>query len=222
MAAYAGGTWDIPGPGIGPNLASPGPQGDRWHHVLAVTEHDVSTRLWVNGHLVATGDPPTLDDMGNGNPIDADLFIGANPQTGIQNREWWGDIDDVALWDRALLPWEIQQIYSDGIQGIPLSHCDPTTAGDLNRDGAVNFADFVTLSSNFGRSILDHSQGDANCDGVVDFSDFLVLAGNYGAAPLPAADASVPEPTGLMILGMAILFRRRGRRANAQSSRGNR
>ena len=48
------------------------------------------------------------------------LFIGANPQTGDQNREWLGGIDDVAQYDRVLTGAEILQIYDGGVNGQSL------------------------------------------------------------------------------------------------------
>jgi hypothetical protein len=98
---------------------------DAWHHIVGVSENGVSTRFWVDGGLVATGDPPTITDNGNDNPADSNLNIGANPQTGDQNREWWGGIDDVAQWDRALTDDEIGQIYTAGAAGAPLGSLIP-------------------------------------------------------------------------------------------------
>src|SRR4029453_6859008 len=105
---YAGGSGDIPtANGIGPDLS-----GGAWHHVLAISEGGVSTRLWVDGGLVATGAAPVIDDARTGGTLN--LAIGANPDTGAQNREWWGKIDDVAEWNRALSDAEIAQVWGGG------------------------------------------------------------------------------------------------------------
>lgn len=120
VASYAGGSGDIPASGIGPALDD-----DAWHHVLAISEGGVSTRIWVDGGLVETGAAPTIDDNGNGNPNDPDLYIGANPQTGANNREWWGEIDDVGQWDRVLTDVEIGSIYEAGQGGAPLATLIP-------------------------------------------------------------------------------------------------
>ena len=45
-----------------------------------------------------------------------DLNIGGNPATGAQNREWNGNIDDVAQWNRVLTDQEISSIYGGGAQ----------------------------------------------------------------------------------------------------------
>lgn len=107
VAAYAGGSGDIPGGAIGPDISA----GTGWHHIVAISEHGVSTRIWVDGGLVATGGAPNINDNGNNNPANPDLFIGANPQTGNNNREWWGEIDDVGMWDRALTQDEVVSIF---------------------------------------------------------------------------------------------------------------
>lgn len=116
--AYAGGS------GEGP--ASPTAiLDDNWHHIVAVSEGGVDTRLYYDAQLVSTGGAPSIDDQGNGNPADPDLFIGANPQTGAQTREWWGSLDDVAQWDRALSVTEIQNIYNAGLAGHSLGTVIP-------------------------------------------------------------------------------------------------
>ncbi len=60
VAAYAGGSGDIPTSVIGPPLDD-----DGWHHILAISENGVSTRIWVDGGLVETGAAPTITDNGN-------------------------------------------------------------------------------------------------------------------------------------------------------------
>jgi hypothetical protein len=69
--------------------------------------------------------------------------------------------------------------------------------GDLNVDGAVSIADFLTLASNFGKPNTMWGDGDVNGDGVVTIADFLALASNFGAMPTAAlmAPASSAELT---------------------------
>ena len=59
--------------------------------------------------------------------------------------------------------------------------------GDLHLDGAVNFTDYLTLSSNYGLtstsfSYVSYSQGDIDGDGEVGFNDFLILNTYYGGS----------------------------------------
>ena len=91
--------------------------------------------------------------------------------------------------------------------------------GDVNLDGAVNFADLLTLAQNYGATNAVWEQGDFNHDGKVDFADLLILAQNYGQALTAAqlaqlspssqsdvrrAFAAVPEPASLAMLAAAL------------------
>lgn len=55
-----------------------------------------------------------------------------------------------------------------------------TVAGDANLDGSVNFADFLTLSHNFGKTNAAWEMGDFAGGPTVDFGDFLSLSSNFG------------------------------------------
>lgn len=75
-----------------------------------------------------------------------------------------------------------------------LSGCSPTggsvscvilienhLTGDANDDNIVNFADFLSLSNNFGKAAdAAWKDGDFNLDGAVDFTDFLLLSAAFG------------------------------------------
>lgn len=63
-----------------------------------------------------------------------------------------------------------------------------TLRGDVNSDGSVNFADFLKLSSNFGKSDVSQSGGDVNGDLRVDFADFLILSANFGRRLVEGTD----------------------------------
>jgi hypothetical protein len=129
--SYAGGVGDIPGSGVGPDVNDGG-----LHHLVAITESGVSTRLWVDGGLVATGGVPTL---GNN---DMRVQVGGNPDTG--NRTWDGLIDDVAIWGRVLADDEIGSIYNGGLGASigQLSLADVTAPTDaLIRVDGVNDGD---------------------------------------------------------------------------------
>ena len=80
------------------------------------------------------------------------------------------------------------------------------SVGDTNFDGKVDFADFLELSTNFGRAGL-WSQGDFDANGKIEFADFLGLSSNFGET---AALISVPEPT-LHPLSLALFLLVAGR-----------
>lgn len=94
--------------------------------------------------------------------------------------------------------------------GLVTTSCDDTTAGDLDGNGKVEFADFLVLSGNFGKDVGSASEGDIDCNGKVEFADFLVLSGNFGKDV--AGAESVPEPAGFALLGFAALVAGRIRR----------
>ena len=54
-----------------------------------------------------------------------------------------------------------------------------TIPGDLDLNGRIEFADFLVLSTNFGKAGT-YADGDADGDGLVAFSDFLLLSTNFG------------------------------------------
>ena len=53
--------------------------------------------------------------------------------------------------------------------------------GDIDADGDVDFADFLSFSRAYGRETdQGPAGGDFDLDGVVDFTDFLLLSVNFG------------------------------------------
>jgi hypothetical protein len=203
--SYAGGSGDIPNANdIGPNVNDGG-----LHHLVAITEQGVSTRLWVDGTLVQTGAAPTVANTGN-----LDLYIGEN--VGARGRYWDGLIDDVAIWNRPILDSEVASLWNGGTGAALGSLIPADVPGDVNGDGAVNNADFEVIRLNFLQSVTARADGDLNADGFVDFADFREWK---GAAPGVGSSsaASIPEPTAyLLVVGMGFgisLWTRRLRRS---------
>ena len=101
----------------------------------------------------------------------------------------------------------------DNVTMTPVSESIP---GDANSDGKVDGSDVTILAGNWqvgvgGVGGATWEMGDFNGDGAVDGSDVTILAGNWQAG-VTAAAASVPEPSTLALLFMAIgsfLIRRR-------------
>ncbi|MGJ8724507.1 MAG: LamG-like jellyroll fold domain-containing protein [Roseibacillus sp.] len=116
--AFVGGNADVPGNGDGAaNTATANlhPVNDgSWHHVVGVTKNGVSSSLWVDGMLVETklGDTTVITDSANS------VLIGGNPDHagdgGGAYRSWGGNIDDVAVWKRALTDNEVTTLFYDG------------------------------------------------------------------------------------------------------------
>lgn len=51
--------------------------------------------------------------------------------------------------------------------------------GDIDQNGKTEYADFLILTANFGKSDVDRNAGDLNGDGQVRFADFLLLSQNF-------------------------------------------
>lgn len=87
-----------------------------------------------------------------------------------------------------------------------------TAFGDTNLDGAVSFADFQNLQSNFNQP-GGWADGDLNGDGFITFADFQLLQANFGfnnmIGPAPLGDgldfAQVPEPSTFALMGVALV-----------------
>ena len=80
---------------------------ETWHHVAGVTDASTSEQiLYLDGEEVARKSGATLQDRGN------PMRIGDNPDAA--NRNWQGKVDDVAIWGRALAPFEVADIWNGG------------------------------------------------------------------------------------------------------------
>lgn len=93
---------------------------------------------------------------------------------------------------------------------------DGVTSGDFNDDGVVDLGDYLIISENFLRSFSvaeSFEKGDETGDGKVDLADFLAVRNII--AEQAAGTASVPEPSGALLVGFAVmagLTRRKRRR----------
>jgi hypothetical protein len=93
---------------------------------------------------------------------------------------------------------------------------DPFLAGDYNRDGTVNAADYTVWRNTLGQmNVPAFSGADGDGDGDVLAADYVVWKTNYGMTVLGAgaSAAPVPEPGGMMIVlcGLIALAANRGR-----------
>ena len=81
-----------------------------WHHIVGVYT-GVGGSLFVDGSIVALSrDDP--DSAGPLNSITADLLIGCGEGGGSLVRFFAGEIDDVCIYNRALSPEEISELYN--------------------------------------------------------------------------------------------------------------
>lgn len=148
--SYAGGSGDTNG---GPNVNDGG-----IHHVVAISEDGVSTRIWIDGALAATGGAPSLEQS-----VDVEMLIGNNADS--TGRNWIGMIDDVAIWDRVLSSGEIGQIWNGGTG---------ETIGALLDDGTDSDGDGMSDAYETANGLnpgVDDAGSDADSDGRTNLQE---------------------------------------------------
>ena len=133
-----------------------------WHHVVGVYDGSAGTTvgqamIFLDGRLVdihAGDDTSVFYGLTNVVRRGQAAAIGRNGTD--PNSYFSGDVDDVAIWRRALSPTEIRQIYSAGTNGIPLErivmaiwianvYADPETS-DMVMDVRVDHGSMTNLS----------------------------------------------------------------------------
>lgn len=202
---------------------------DEWFHYAGTYDADLGEwAMYYNGQIIQSGESDGLD-LGDWGGLDDNLFgagIGVVYDSG--GRRLDGAIDEFYVFNRgltaeevAILATPVTSVTGDCNDDGSLTALDlpcvstiaernavldalGTLPGDLDGDGAVAFADFLTLSGNFGKSGLGYSDGNVDLVDDVAFADFLALSGNFGKTP--AAGVAVPEPNGLVILSGALML----------------
>lgn len=77
-------------------------------------------------------------------------------------------------------------------------------SGDANGDGQVNMADYNEIASRLGGpAVTPGSTGDVFGDGVIDLRDFSLWQRNRTDLAAAPASAAVPEPSALLLAGLA-------------------
>jgi hypothetical protein len=93
-----------------------------------------------------------------------------------------------------------------------------TTTGDYNGDGTVNAADYTLWRDTLGQTVAAPGDGaDGDSSGMIDQGDYDFWKTNFGSVVPPGAGAIaasvVPEPSTLMLIGIAVItFRPRRRK----------
>ena len=169
--------------------------GDDFHLLIAVTDANADVTFSGLNNAFDPGNPQLSISL-DAAPITPD------PPAGLDfNGDGSINADDAALYCDATGGGNAELLAAAGI-----------VAGDTDFNGAVDFADFLSLSSGFGGEGT-WEQGDFDCSGDVAFADFLALSGNFGTTA--GATSSVPEPNGslLAFLGIFALASVRRRRS---------
>jgi endonuclease/exonuclease/phosphatase family metal-dependent hydrolase len=94
--------------------------------------------------------------------------------------------------------------------------------GDADRDGDVDFWDYVTAKDSFGKAGRYWEDGDFDGDGDVDFLDYATLKRSYGtraSSEVGERDTSaVPEPAVFALLAAGALTLAGGRKPSASGT----
>lgn len=175
LALNAGGTYGLPGKAYAYVSTSPGNEpistttvtDGQWHHILMTHQPGGPATIYVDGVLEGTRNPGYA-------ATDAPFIVGglisaASVPFGFYD----GLVDDVQLYDGVLNGRQICHIVSN-----PGSAAASNIDGDVNGDGAVNFADLNILLSSFNMAGFC-LQGDVDGDGVIGFADLNRLLSNF-------------------------------------------
>lgn len=73
--------------------------------------------------------------------------------------------------------------------------------GDYNGDGAVNAADYTVWRDTLTQTVTPGDGADGDNSGVIDAGDYTIWVNNYGS---PAPSSSIPEPTAVVLVAMAL------------------
>jgi hypothetical protein len=95
-----------------------------WQHVVHVFKtsgSETTIDLFVNGHFVDSMSAPASD-------MDVDRIVIGDARDAAGDREWDGLLDEIAIWERALSPLEMREVYERGQAGLGVL-TDPVAAG---------------------------------------------------------------------------------------------
>lgn len=174
-----------------------GADAGEWHDYAVIRDADAGeVRFFVDGvqlGAVLAFDPLTELPTGGQQGY---LRLGANWVTS-ESGHFHGSLDKVAIWN------EVAESFS-----LPL-------VGDLDGDEDLDLADFQQYLSGLAVDLAGlsfeerYALGDLNYDAVNDFADFAIFKNAYeqvhGSGSFAALVGMVPEPTTLVLAGLAML-----------------
>lgn len=140
----------------------------QWRHVALTYGSGGELGVFVNAKRESvSGASPFV-------PNNAAFLLGGVVISGVKTGVYTGLLDDVQVYNGVLTGPQMCEIFNNPGQ-TALPHC----AGDVNRDGVVNFFDLNLVLSNFGTSGVCQST-DLNGDGSTNFADLNTVLGGFG------------------------------------------
>ncbi len=105
-----------------------------WWHIAGVFRPGLAVELYINGDL-AKSEPTgvTTQWIENGLPVN----IGRRPEPGTP---WYGDIDEVQMYNVSLTSEEVKELMSGGALAFPKARNPSPTDGALHQDTWVNLS----------------------------------------------------------------------------------
>ena len=156
-----------------------------------IAQHDLWVRRITGGDVFNPSSPPTSSEMG----IWSDWTFWQWSATG--------NVAGISPVDRNAFEGTMEQL----AEYIPTYH-----AGDFNRSGEVDAADYILWQKTMGQSVNMGTAADGNLNGTIDVDDYRVWSANYGATYDVGAGSSndsvgtVPEADGRLMVVLAIVI----------------
>lgn len=150
---------------------------DAWYHVVWVRDSEGGTAnslsgstLYVNGEPVST----TRDEFLQGAIVPSVTASTFRIQKATDlTRYFTGEIDEVALYGRALSPAEVREHFETLAFPLSLKFCPADFTGDC----LVDDSDFVIFAASY--AAFTDTRADLNGDGFTDDTDFVLFAQAY-------------------------------------------
>jgi hypothetical protein len=148
-----------------------------WQYLAATLSHTKGSpaflNVYVNGELDGSSGPHTLWSIDSS----SDLRIGAGPSFGSPTDFFYGQIDELEIFERTLSPEEIFMIYAAGTSGKCKDRCKATREANCTSPGTANAWIGICNSSGIPQ----------------DFSWSVVPSGVGGSCNVPGPTAYTPS-----------------------------
>ncbi len=169
-----------------------------WTHLALTWTNTGDALMYVNG---VPGDLKVLSGTTFGSNTGSDWTIGGDPQNKFfisTERLLDGQMADFAIFGETLSSSQVADIMASGVASL----AGPAFTADFDGDGDVDGDDLGDWQSAFG---VDAS-ADADADGDSDGADFLEWQRQFGSGVGPISAVAVPEPSSLVLCGLAALL----------------